>query len=78
MVVDDPDPVVVTVPGSLVSVHVPVAGSPLNATLPVATVHVGDVIVPTTGAEGVTGCAGTTATDDDPDVQPSELVTVHV
>ena len=38
-------------------VQVPVAGKPLNGTLPVATVHVGCVIVPTIGAVGVCGCA---------------------
>ena len=36
-----PVPVVVVPPGVLVSVQVPVAGSPLNATLPVATAQVG-------------------------------------
>lgn len=30
-------------------------GKPLNSTLPVETEHVGCVIVPTIGAEGVTG-----------------------
>jgi len=55
MVVLVPEPVVVVPPGVLVSVHVPVAGKPLNTTLPVATAHVGCVIVPTTGAVGVAG-----------------------
>ena len=36
-------------------VHVPAAGNPLNATLPVATVQVGWVTVPTTGTLGVGG-----------------------
>jgi hypothetical protein len=40
-------------PGLLVSVHVPVDGNPLIATLPVETVQVGLVIVPTPGAEGI-------------------------
>jgi hypothetical protein len=44
--------VVVMAPGERVRVHVPVDGSPLNATLPVAIRHVGCVIVPTTGAAG--------------------------
>ena len=48
-----PVPVDVTSPGVLVSVHVPVAGNPLNATLPVAVAQVGWVMVPTIGAEGV-------------------------
>ena len=52
MVVLVPVPVVVIPPGVRVSVHVPVAGKPFNTTLPVATVHVGCVIVPTEGAAG--------------------------
>jgi hypothetical protein len=52
MVLVVPVPVVVIPPGVLVNVHVPVAGKPLKTTLPVATVQVGCVIVPTTGAEG--------------------------
>lgn len=48
-----PVPVVVTAPGLRVNVHVPVEGSPLNTTLPVATVQVGWVIVPTVGAAGM-------------------------
>ena len=39
-------------PPVAVTVHVPVAGNPLNSTLPVATLHVGWVIVPTVGAAG--------------------------
>ena len=35
------------------------AGKPLRTTLPVANAHVGWVIVPTTGAYGVIGCAFT-------------------
>lgn len=47
----EPEPVVVFPPGLLVIVHEP-AGSPLSTTLPVETVHVGWVMVPTTGAAG--------------------------
>lgn len=54
-VVDVLLPVVVTPPGFLVSVHVP-DGNPLNGTEPVATVQVGCIIAPTTGAKGVAGC----------------------
>lgn len=53
MVVLVPVPVVVTLPGLLVNVHVPEEGKPLNATLPVATLQVGCVIVPTAGAVGI-------------------------
>ena len=42
----------VTDPGLMVQLP---EGKPLNTTLPVPTVHVGWVIVPTTGAEGVEG-----------------------
>lgn len=48
-----PVPVVVIPPGLRVRVHVPFEGKPLNVTLPVATEHDGLVIVPTTGAEGL-------------------------
>jgi hypothetical protein len=48
-----PDPVCVTSPGLLVRVHDPEEGKPLRATLPVETVQVGLVIVPTTGTAGI-------------------------
>jgi hypothetical protein len=48
-----PVPVVVTPPGVRVSVHVPGDGKLLSTTLPVANEHVGIVIVPTCGAEGM-------------------------
>jgi hypothetical protein len=48
-----PVPFVVTAPGLRVNVHVPVDGNPFNTTLPVATVHVGWVIVPAVGAVGM-------------------------
>jgi hypothetical protein len=53
MVVLVPVPVVVLPPGVRVRVHVPVAGNPFNTTLPVAREHVGCVIVPTAGGEGM-------------------------
>jgi hypothetical protein len=48
-----PVPVVVIPPGFRVNVQVPVAGKPFNTTLPVAREHVGCVIVPTAGGEGI-------------------------
>lgn len=48
-----PVPVLVTLSGLRVRVHVPEDGKPFNTTLPVATSHVGWVIVPTTGAPGM-------------------------
>ena len=50
-----PLPDVVTEPGVLVNVQLPLDGNPLSNTLPVASVHIGWVMVPTTGAVGVTG-----------------------
>jgi hypothetical protein len=47
-----PVPFVTIVPGLRINVQVPIAGNPLRITLPVATVHVRLVIVPTTGAAG--------------------------
>jgi hypothetical protein len=75
--------VLVPVPGEVappvrVNVHVPVAGRPLNATLPVATEQVGCVIVPVTGAEGVSGLALMTTLADAGEVHPEALVTVKV
>jgi uncharacterized protein YbjT (DUF2867 family) len=54
------------------------AGKPFNTTLPVATVHVGCVIVPTVGAAGVTGCVLITTLADAGEIHPTELVTVKV
>lgn len=73
-----PVPLTETLPGVRVRVQVPVAGSPLSATLPVDTAQVGWVIVPMTGAEGVSGWALITTADDGADVQPTALVTVKV
>lgn len=70
--------VVETVPGYLIRVQVPVDGKPLSTTLPVAKVHAGGVIVPTTGGVGVAGCAGITALADAGDVHPVATVTVKV
>lgn len=74
----EPLPVVVDPPGRRISVHVPVAGNPLSATLPVASEHVGWVMAPMTGAVGTGGGRLTTALDDDGEVHPDELVTVNV
>ena len=70
--------VVETVPGYLIRVQVPVDGKPLNTALPVAKVHVGGVIVPTTGAVGMVGCTGITAPADAGDVHPVATVIVKV
>src|SRR4030042_4580757 len=50
MVVLVPVPVVVIPPGVLVNVQIPDEGKPPKTTLPVATAHVGWIIVPTMGA----------------------------
>jgi len=77
MVVLVPVPVVVVPPGDLVTVQVPEDGRPLNTTLPVATPHVGCVIVPTIGADGVSGWALIVTLVPD-DVHPAELLAVTV
>jgi hypothetical protein len=65
-------------PGLRVSIHESVEGRPLNATLPVASVHVGCVRAPITGAVGVAGCWFIRTLPDADDVQPNEFVTVNV
>ena len=52
------------------------AGNPFNTTDPVATVHVGWVMVPTVGAVGVTGGELITTSADAGEVHPAALVTV--
>lgn len=73
-----PDPVVVAPPGDRVSVQVPVAGRPFSTTLPVETLQVGWVMVPTTGAVGVTGWGLMVTVDVGGETQPMELVTVKL
>src|SRR4051812_14964104 len=72
-----PVPVMVVFPVVSVAVQVPAAGRPDKSTLPVATVQVGWVTAPTTGAVGVAGCAVIAAlVADTADVQPAAFVTV--
>jgi hypothetical protein len=71
-----PVPVVVVPPGVLVKVQLPDAGKPFNTTLPLATVQVGWVIVPTVGAVGDDGWAVITTLAEEDETQPEELVTV--
>ena len=52
------------------------AGKSINITLPVAVEQVGCVIVPTIGADGVTGCAPITTLAEAGEVHPAALVTV--
>ena len=78
IVADVPVPVVTVPSGVMVKVHVPVAGNSFNVTLPVASVHVGWVIVPTVGDAGVDGCALMTMLADADEMHPDALVTVKV
>jgi hypothetical protein len=78
IVVVVPVPVVRVPPGDRVNDHVPEAGNPLRTTLPVVSVQVGCVIVPIAGAEGVTGCASITTTDEGSDMQVPALLIVNV
>ena len=76
MVVLTPTLVVVAPLGMAVTVQVPVEGSPLNTTLPVATVQVGWVMAPITGAVGVRGWALINTVPEAREVQPSVFCTV--
>ena len=76
MVILVPDPVAVVPPGVLVNVQVPVPGRLLRTTIPVRTVHVGCVIVPTVGGDGEEGAVLITILADDEEVHPDALVTV--
>jgi hypothetical protein len=76
IVVFAPVPVLVVLPGVLVNVQVPVAGSPFKTTLPVATLQVGSVIDPTAGAAGVEGCALMTILADVVEIHAEAFVTV--
>ncbi len=68
-------PVVVVAPGFVVKVHVPAAGNPDKAILPVATAHVACVIVPMMGADGAPTTELITAFAEATDVQvPLETV----
>jgi hypothetical protein len=70
-------PVPVIAPGLIV--HVPVAGRPLNITLPVVAEHeAGWVIFPTIGAVGATGAAFMTTSDDACDIHPGSLQIVKL
>jgi hypothetical protein len=71
-----PLPEVVTAPGVLVKVQLPVADKPFKTTLPVDTVQLGCVIVPTVGAVGTTREAFITTFVEDAEVHPTELVTL--
>ena len=68
-------PVPVTAPGLIVQLP---AGSPFNITLPVGTVQVGWVIVPTAGAVGEAGTAFITTSIEAGEVHPAEVVTMKL
>ena len=71
-----PVPDMVIPPGVLVKVQEPIAGRPFKTTLPVATAHVGWIIVPNVGAFGVTGWASITTLSDAAEIHPTEFLTV--
>jgi len=75
MVIPDPVPVVLILPGFLVSVHEPVEGSPFRVTLPVSVEQPGWTIVTATGAGGVTGLALMTTPAEAADMQPAAFET---
>lgn len=57
-------------------VQLPVPGSPLRTTEPLASSHVGWVISPDSGADGVGGCSLITICAEGSEVQPSPFETV--
>ena len=69
-------PVPVILPGLIV--QVPVAGKPVNKTLPVAKAQVGCAIVPTAGAEGAAVCELITTGAEATEVQVDTSVTVKL
>ena len=70
-------PVPVIPPGIIV--QVPVAGRPLNTTLPVVDVQeTGCVIVPTIGAVGAEGATFIITSEDGIDIHPAALVTLKL
>lgn len=71
-----PDEFNVRPPGELVTVQVPIEGSPLNATVPVDIKQVGWVIVPITGGVGVYKLMA--ALLEKTEVHPAEFVTENV
>ena len=73
-----PVPVMLLLFGVRVRVHVPEEGSPLSATLPVESAHVGWIIAPTTGAVGESGWTLITTLADAGEVHPRALVTIKV
>jgi hypothetical protein len=68
-------PTIVAPPGLAVTVQL-LVGRLLSATLPVATVHVGGVIVPIVAVLEVTGWAGITAFAEAAETQPVEASVV--
>jgi hypothetical protein len=78
MILTVPLPVIVNDPGNLVIIQESVEGKPLNTTLPVGSASVGWVIVPTTGAAGVGGCAGITTFAEGTDRHPFAVITVKL
>jgi hypothetical protein len=75
-VVLTPVPVVVTLSGLRVNVHVPVAGKPMSVRLFDVVEQVGCVSVPTEGAVGAPDATLTVTLREAADIQPSALVTV--
>lgn len=75
IVVLDPVPVVLILPGLRTSVHVPAEGNPFRVTLPVSVEHPGWTIVSAAGAAGVTGLAFIITLADGADVQPAAFET---
>ena len=78
MVVLTPVPVVVVPLGFCVKVHVPLDGKPFKVTLPVETLQVGCVVMPTEGAVGALGAALMTTFAEAEEVHPAAFITEKV
>jgi hypothetical protein len=71
-----PEPVIFEPSGKQFSVHDPCDGRFFSTTVPVATIQVGWVIVPITGADGVTGCTVIIIFAEAREVHPRSFVIV--
>ena len=78
MVVLTPVPVEVAPLGFWVKVHVPLNGKPFKITLPVETLQVGCVVVPTEGAVGALGAVLMTTFAEAEEVHPAAFITEKV
>ena len=73
-----PVPVEIVPLGFCVKVHIPLDGKPFKVTLPVETLQVGCVVVPTEGAVGALGAALIMTFAEAAEVHPAAFITEKV